>query len=283
MNAKPELISGRSPSATLTGLGKRQARALGVHLRSVGMEFDAVYSSPLERAKQTAYAVCQELDIPRESMELTEAVQEVSQGQWEGRNRSEIYTPALVPIINSTQPDFRAPGGESQRQVEFRMMEFLNNVVLPRAASTLQKARRLRGSREHLNKNQLTSTQVHPLEDMDVSQAKDWEESDLTSEYHHLKPLLGQIPDSMNSNNLSTSGPPELDSMPSDVSSIPYTVAVISHGLAIKCMLRGLTGSDPHFTTRWCIDNTSVTVVRHSTRKGWEIQRVNDTSHLHLL
>lgn len=125
--------------------------------------------------------------------------------------------------------------------------------------------------------------QVHPLEDMDVSQAKDWEESDLTSEYHHLKPLLGQIPDSMNSNNLSTSGPPELDSMPSDVSSIPYTVAVISHGLAIKCMLRGLTGSDPHFTTRWCIDNTSVTVVRHSTRKGWEIQRVNDTSHLHLL
>lgn len=103
----------------------------------------------------------QELDIPRESMELTEAVQEVSQGQWEGRNRSEIYTPALVPIINSTQPDFRAPGGESQRQVEFRMMEFLNNVVLPRAASTLQKARRLRGSREHLNKNQLTSTQVN--------------------------------------------------------------------------------------------------------------------------
>jgi len=102
----------------------------------------------------------QELDIPRESIGLTEAVQEMSQGQWEGRNRSEIYTPALVPIINSTQPDFRAPGGESQRQVEFRMMEFLNNVVLPRASSALQKARRQRGSREHLNKIQLTSTQV---------------------------------------------------------------------------------------------------------------------------
>jgi broad specificity phosphatase PhoE len=59
MNAKPELIGGRSPSATLTSFGKRQARALGVHLRSAGMEFDAVYSSPLERAVQTAYAVCQ--------------------------------------------------------------------------------------------------------------------------------------------------------------------------------------------------------------------------------
>lgn len=279
MNAKPELISGRSPSATLTALGKRQARALGAHLRSLGMDFDAVYSSPIERAKQTAYALVQELDIPREAVEVTDAVQELSQGQWEGRNRSEVYTTTMVPIMNSTQPDFRAPGGESQRQVEFRMMEFLNNVVLPRASSALQKARRQRGSREHLNRLQLTSSQVHPLEDMDVSQAKDWDESEMTSEYH-LKPLLGGIPDSLSSSNLS--GPPE-ELMASDVSSAPYTVAVVSHGMAIKCMLRGLTGSDPNFTTRWCIDNTSVTVVRHSTRKGWQIQTVNDTSHLRLL
>lgn len=59
MNAHPELVSGRSPLATLTALGKRQAHALGVHLRSLGVDFDAVYSSPLERAKQTAFFVCQ--------------------------------------------------------------------------------------------------------------------------------------------------------------------------------------------------------------------------------
>lgn len=62
MNAKPELIVGRSPASPLTALGKRQARALGVHLRSSGMDFDAVYSSPLERAKQTAYTLCQVMD-----------------------------------------------------------------------------------------------------------------------------------------------------------------------------------------------------------------------------
>lgn len=59
MNAHPELVGGRSPLATLTALGKRQAHALGVHLRSLGVDFDAVYSSPLERAKQTAFFVCQ--------------------------------------------------------------------------------------------------------------------------------------------------------------------------------------------------------------------------------
>ena len=122
---------------------------------------------------------------------------------------------------------------------------------------------------------------MHPLEDMDISQAKDWEDSDLTFE-NQPKSQLGQIPDSMSSSNLSASAPEEI--LPSEtVSSVPYSVAVISHGLAIKCMLRGLTGSNSNFTNRWCIDNTSVTVVRHSTRKGWEIQRVNDTSHLRLL
>lgn len=125
--------------------------------------------------------------------------------------------------------------------------------------------------------------QLHTLEDMEISQVKNWEaESDVTSEYQP-KSQGGQIPDSMSSSNLSGSAPEESLHSDTTLPSVPYTVAVISHGLAIKCMLGGLTGSNPHFTRRWCIDNTSVTVVRHSTKKGWEIQRVNDTSHLRLL
>jgi len=132
--------------------------------------------------------------------------------------------------------------------------------------------------------------QVHPLEDADVSKAKDWEDSDLHPD-DHSKALVRreleqgllqrerETPDSMGGS--SESGTSE--EIYSDTLSIPYTVAVVSHGLAIKCLLRALTGSDPQFTNRWCIDNTSVTVVRHSTKKGWEIQRVNDTAHLRLL
>jgi broad specificity phosphatase PhoE len=57
-------------------------------------------------------------------------------------------------------------------------------------------------------------------------------------------------------------------------------VALFSHGMAIKCALRGLLGSDPHRTNKVCIDNSSVTVLRHSGSTGWEVQRVNDTAHL---
>ena len=59
MNTFPELIGGRSPSATVTPDGRREARALGVFLLSHGLHFDAVFSSSLERCKQTAVAVCQ--------------------------------------------------------------------------------------------------------------------------------------------------------------------------------------------------------------------------------
>jgi hypothetical protein len=45
------------------------------------------------------------------------------------------------------------------------MVEFLNNVVLPRASMALQKARteQQRGSRDHLNKMQHVSTQVNKI------------------------------------------------------------------------------------------------------------------------
>lgn len=56
---RPDLVGGRWPAAALTGNGKRQARALAVFLKSQGVRFGAVYSSPLDRAKETAASVCQ--------------------------------------------------------------------------------------------------------------------------------------------------------------------------------------------------------------------------------
>ncbi|CAK9882966.1 unnamed protein product [Sphagnum jensenii] len=291
MNAHPELVGGRSPLATLTALGKRQAHALGVHLRSLGVDFDAVYSSPLERAKQTAFFVCQELDIPKNVVEIAEALQELSQGQWEGQPRKEVYTARMLPLINATQPDFCAPGGESQRQVEFRMVEFLNNTVLHRAFAAMQEARlqHQRGSEDALNAIPQSSIQVHPLEEAEMCRAKEWEIS--TKDDNVFEAVRENVdgvklckeedetPDSTGSYG-------ELrahDDLASMSQALPYCAAVFTHGMAIKCLLRGLLGSDAHMTRRWCIDNSSISVLRHSTSQGWEIQRINDTSHLHRL
>lgn len=59
MNLRPDLVAGRCPEAALTPNGKRQARALSVFLKSQGVRFSAVYTSPLDRARATALSVCQ--------------------------------------------------------------------------------------------------------------------------------------------------------------------------------------------------------------------------------
>lgn len=59
MSLRPDFINGRSPHAALTTNGKRQARALAVFLNSQGVRFNAVYTSPFDRAKSTAISVCQ--------------------------------------------------------------------------------------------------------------------------------------------------------------------------------------------------------------------------------
>lgn len=56
---RPDLVGGRWPAAALTAVGCRQARALAVFLKSQGVVFNAVYTSPLDRARATAASVCQ--------------------------------------------------------------------------------------------------------------------------------------------------------------------------------------------------------------------------------
>lgn len=49
----------------LSPLGRRQARVLAAFLKSAGIEFDAAYSSPLVRARQTAEIVLKHTDSVR--------------------------------------------------------------------------------------------------------------------------------------------------------------------------------------------------------------------------
>ena len=100
---------------------------------------------------------------------------EMSQGQWEGRLRSEIYTPDLLNAIDRSQPDFHAPGGESQRQVEYRIIEFINSRVLRRAENPIQRnsgqfQKQIKGSG-----SQNSLMQVHPVEDGDDVTVSQWE------------------------------------------------------------------------------------------------------------
>ncbi|RLM58996.1 hypothetical protein C2845_PM18G08030 [Panicum miliaceum] len=85
--------------------------------RRPALEPAPVRVPPAASASKVLEQEPEELDFPEEQIQLSDSLAEMSQGQWEGCPKSEIYTPEMVNLMESSQPDFSAPSGESLRQV----------------------------------------------------------------------------------------------------------------------------------------------------------------------
>lgn len=129
-NINNHLIGGRSNHYKLTTRGEYQSRLLGKRLKQENWAFDAIYSSIAERAKGTALIVCSLLEKPADTVQLSEQLVELGQGDWEGKMRSEIYTPERLREVQSNPWEFQPPGGESQKDVEDRMYNWIQQELL---------------------------------------------------------------------------------------------------------------------------------------------------------
>lgn len=306
MNLRPDLIAGQCPEAALTSNGKRQARALAVFLRSQGIRFNAVYTSPLERARSTAVSVCQEMNFVEEQIQSCEALVDMSHGHWEGCHRSEIYTPELSSLMERFQPDFSAPSGESLRQVEFRMSQFLNKTILglpdkfiggitdnslpfhnekreflhqnPPQLDLVQRQQwqgGIGGTRKKSGKSRLqivtTTTGGDQEADDEMSPRVTTSTTTTAMDHQGSSSFHGML-------NGTSVGPPSSGIPPSSA-----IIGVFTHCVPIKCLLTGILGCSPVMSNRICIEDSSVTLLQHSWKMGWQIKRLNDTAHLRLL
>ncbi|KAJ4766063.1 hypothetical protein LUZ62_076438 [Rhynchospora pubera] len=274
---RPDLVAGRSPETALTARGERQARALAVFLKSRGVRFESVYSSPLDRARATASFVSRELDFPEHQIQTSESLTEMSLGQWEGLPRFEIYTPEINQLIERTNPDFAPPSGESLRQVSFRIVEFLNRVVLrlPEKFSLDQPdIKVLPFSRQ----NSMNS--VYPDQKEASSPGSHWLNRPSLQRKKSGKSRLQFVGDS---NDFEDDFSPREARTEGNVANLSGSIGVFTHSTLIKCLITALLDCSPVASQRICIDDSSVTVLEHSLRNGWQIKRMNDTSHLRLL
>ncbi|KAL5797271.1 hypothetical protein ACOSQ2_002091 [Xanthoceras sorbifolium] len=303
LNLRPDLVGGRCHVAKLTPNGKRQARALAVMLNSQGVRFNAVYSSPLDRARSMAISVCQEMHFAEEQIQSSDALSEMSLGHWEGCHQSEIYTPEILSLIERYQPDFSAPSGESLRQVEFRMVQFLNETVVG-----LGEKLRADCSPHHHNESQGFS---HPNSHSLTNSIHDRDGSSLPSPqwdllHRHRQGFTRKKSGKSRLQFVTSNGDHEADdemspreanhrgdlhdlnlrsscSSVNSPSSLTSCVGVFTHSVPIKCLLTGLLGCSPIMSHKICIEESSVTVLLHSWKTGWQIKRLNDTAHLRLL
>ncbi len=109
-------IQGQS-DAPLSELGHRQSAAVAEALAALPIE--AIYSSPLRRARQTAEPIAAKLKLP---VHDDPRLMELDAGQFEGRLRSELADvyPAELARWLSGDDDFAIPDGESRRQLAER-------------------------------------------------------------------------------------------------------------------------------------------------------------------
>lgn len=103
------------PDPGLDGRGVDQARALASGLSSI--TFDAVYSSPRKRARQTATSLAKPRGLEVRS---ADGLREVGFGQWAGRSFAELAEQPAWSRWNSFRSFERPPGGESMAEVQAR-------------------------------------------------------------------------------------------------------------------------------------------------------------------
>ncbi len=120
------LVQGQKDSK-LTGQGRKQAELLAERLEN--NEFEAVYSSDLQRARETADILALHHDT--EIVE-TEKLRERNYGDLEGES-FEVWR----DLDTEDHHDWKTAGGESLREHKERSMEFLNMLMVENMGKAL--------------------------------------------------------------------------------------------------------------------------------------------------
>ncbi len=121
LNAKR--LAGWIPGVYLNEAGRQEAAALAQRLSPVPVA--AIYSSPLERAVETA----KEIAIPRGlTIEEREALGEIHVGEWTGQALEELAKTEHWGMIQFYPSIARFPGGEAIREMQARAVAELEAI-----------------------------------------------------------------------------------------------------------------------------------------------------------
>jgi probable phosphomutase (TIGR03848 family) len=125
-------LVGRTRGVHLNAAGRKQADDLVQRLEGVPIE--AVYSSPLERAVETATPLAKRrgLDVLTD-----ENFNEVDYGEWAGQEYKVLRRTELWRRVQQRPADARFPGGEAVREAQGRMIAGIEALALARPGQTV--------------------------------------------------------------------------------------------------------------------------------------------------
>lgn len=119
-----QILPGRTPGLHLSERGQEQARDVASRLE--GLALDAVYSSPMERAQETAAPT-----VAGQGLQLLADANliECDFGQWTGEKLTELNKLPEWKQVQSSPSTFRFPEGESFTEMQDRMVSAVNDIA----------------------------------------------------------------------------------------------------------------------------------------------------------
>jgi probable phosphoglycerate mutase len=120
-----QTLWGRTPGICLNEKGKLQARRLADRFN--GMTFEAIYSSPLERALETAEAIARSMKL---EVRKSGALNEIDFGDWTGKSFDALSGHERWRRFNSHRSVTSIPGGESFLEVQTRIIKEIDALSL---------------------------------------------------------------------------------------------------------------------------------------------------------
>lgn len=119
------VLYGRLPGIHLSDEGLRQAQQLAEALKQ-RYRIDAVVSSPLERARETARCIAEAQDI---EVSIEEGINELDMGKWIGKSFDELFDTDAWKRYNGLRSINSPPGGEFILEVQTRAWETVQAIA----------------------------------------------------------------------------------------------------------------------------------------------------------
>lgn len=113
-------LIGRLPGIHLNQEGEKQAGAIADFLQDTAIT--AIYSSPLERAAETAAPLAHLKNLP---VIINEALSEVDFGNLQGKTNKQLKNMKIWEVVHTSPSQVQFPGGETLLQAQHRVVSFI--------------------------------------------------------------------------------------------------------------------------------------------------------------
>jgi len=117
-------LTGRQPGVGLSARGREQAAGLPDRLD--GLPLAALYSSPVQRCRETAAPLARRRRL---KVALRSSLSEVEYGAWTGRSLSQLRRTKRWNTVQRVPSRMRFPEGESLAEVQARVVEELERIA----------------------------------------------------------------------------------------------------------------------------------------------------------